>query len=118
MSIIQNRLNYIILTKKITHFVQGTLPECPSKGKTTVNRQDQDTTNNVKNWRECSKVCRNKETCKHWTWFSDGAVYQCITMSNYGSTETNHKAVSGDRDCLGIKHTSVLKPPQLSQRAM
>ena len=73
---------------------------------TTVNRKDQEVTNNIRNWGECSQVCKQKDTCNHWTWYSDGAVYQCITMSKYGYTETNRNAVSGDRDCEGIKHFS------------
>ena len=80
------------------------LPECPSKDMTTVNRKDQEVTNNIRNWGKCSEVCRQKDTCNHWTWFSDGAVYQCITMSTYGSTKTNKNAVSGDRDCAGSIH--------------
>ena len=82
------------------------LPECPTKGMTTRNRIDQETVNDIRNYGECSQVCKQKETCNHWTWYSDGAVYQCITMSNYGSTETNKNAVSGDRDCEGIIHIS------------
>ena len=82
------------------------LPECPIREKTTRNREDQEVINNIRNWGECSQVCKQKDTCNHWTWYSDGAVYQCITMSKYGSTETNRYAVSGDRDCEGIKHFS------------
>ena len=92
----------IFVATLITFCLTFWLPECPSKDKTTVNREDQEVANNIHNWGECSQVCKQKDSCNHWTWYSDGAVYQCITMSNYGSTKTNKNAVSGDRDCVGI----------------
>ena len=100
---------------------------CPNNNLNIQGRVNPETTKNVKSWPACSEICSQREDCNYWIsakkistgtistivqlvqlnllFFCTGPFtkhsYDCITMSDYGSTNADGNTVSGARDCQG-----------------
>ena len=75
---------------------------CPSINLNTQSQENEELTKNVASWSACSKICRQKEGCKAWTWAHKNAgqwALNCVTMTGYGYTNFDTNVVSGGRDC-------------------
>ena len=84
---------------------------CAKQNLNTQKRKGVEVTQDVQSWKECSKLCRRKPHCRHWTWGHENAgqwAHKCYTMSGYGYTNFDTNVVSGDRYCGGGNVKSIM----------
>ena len=77
---------------------------CPSINVNTYDRQDEKTTNGTKDWVTCSKLCREREGCRFWTWYHKDDptnALKCVTMTKGSTSFNSYFAVTGDHKCGG-----------------
>ena len=91
---------------------------CPYETRNTPGneRANEEITENVKSWFDCSELCREREGCKYWTWINEkhgSKALKCRTMTD-GVIELSNSyntLVSGARDCMGAHNKIGIKVP-------
>ena len=80
---------------------------CPNNNLNIQQYVNPETTKNVMNWAACSDICRQRQDCNYWVWTKKitgwwaAHSYNCVTMSDYGYSNSDTNTVSGARDCEG-----------------
>ena len=78
-------------------------PYCPIAVNTQY-RVNAKWTENVMNWEDCSKLCRERDGCQYWTWHKKGSgswEFKCVTMTDANSKTDDSNTISGYRNCRG-----------------
>ena len=77
---------------------------CPSINVNTVYRENEKSISGTKDWETCSKLCREREDCRFWTWYHKDDptnALKCVTMTGKGGTSYSYFTATGDHKCGG-----------------
>ena len=78
--------------------------ECPAIDWNTQGRVGAKTTNDVRSWDDCSRICWESEDCTYFSWHNKNAgplAYQCVIMKDAAGKTRDNNVISGSHHCGG-----------------